>query len=348
MQVLILEAGYADSLWCKQLVKGLCGELKKRREDYVLRSDPQGITADDTVFVIGSVALWLSNTVCGCNEAGVIPIVLSNCLQPIPGARYHCVCSDIAGSMGRLTAALKRSYGQRIALYGINPDSVGDRGLVEAFLREQPRREAVFENSVSLADCYARFAPHVDSYDAVVCANGFAAVSLVKRLQAEASERLENLRVISCVQTLLSRYWRHITCVDINFELFGKTALGLADLARKQPYVASFSAAVKWSVEKLALEEAPVTVAAETCTDFYSDGELQRMLRLENMLSVCDDTDMTILSMLLQGKSSAHMAESCYLTEGAVKYRIKNMRRLCGVDGRDELVRLLREYMTEA
>ena len=343
MNILILEPGYADSLWCKQLVHGLCGELKKRREDYAMRSATEGVTGTDAVFVIGSIFSWLRKTVLACNAAGCVPVVLSNCKR-IEGARYHSVLSDIAGSMTRLTAALKRACGDRIALYGINPESVGDRARAEAFLQVHPGD--VFENSVSLADCYDRFAPHVKDFDAVVCANGFAAVSLVKRL---GTDDLKRLRIISCAQSLLARYCReHIVSVDMNLGSFGKVALGIADLARKQPLVSELSAAVKWSVEGLELESLPSADATAVETGlFYSDRELQRMLRLENLLGSCDDTDMTILSLLLAGKSTAHMADACFLTEGAVKYRIKNMRRLCGAEDRNRLVALLREYMTE-
>lgn len=349
MHVLLLEQGYADSVWCKQLVHSLTVELRKRREDHITRWDTEALNAGDTVFVIGSVIGWLSKTVRQCNRIGVVPILLCTSPRRIPGGRYHCVCSDIMSSMQLLTASVRQGSGPRIALYGINPRSAGDRAKAEAFLLEYPCPEAVFENNASLADCYGRFAPQAGQFDTVICANGFAAVSLVKRLQADNPAALEHLRVISCVQTPLSRYCQdRILSVDMNFAAFGKTALALADMVRKQPHIWELTATVKWSVEDIA-PQSPVLadLPQEPGSDaFYRDEELQRMLKLENMLSVCDDTDMTILSMLLQEKSYAAMADACYLTEGAVKYRIKNIRALCDVAGREALVDLLRQYIS--
>lgn len=348
MHSLFVEHGYADSVWCKELLHSLTAELRKRREDHVILRDTDTPGAEDTVFVIGSVFSWLQSTVRRCNDAGVVPILLCTSPQHIPGGRYHCVCSDLVGSMQLLTASVLQSRGARVALYGINPESVGDRAKAEAFLREHPHPEAVFENSTSLAHCYGRFAPLADQFDTVLCANGFAAVSLVQRLRADSPDTLNRLQVISCAQALLTRHCRgQITSVDMNFAVFGRTALGIADMVRKQPHIWELTASVKWSVEDAALQSPALSfVPEEPARDaFYRDEELQRMLKLENMLVACDDTDMTILTMLLQDKSYAAMAENCYLTEGAVKYRIKNMRSLCDVPGKEALMELLRQYL---
>lgn len=350
MHKLLLETGYADSAWCKALTQSLISELRKRREDHELCSDPQTICPGDTVFLIGSVLRWLQDTVIACNRAGTVPILLCTRPKHIPGGRYHCVCSDIAGSMQLLTASARQNYGSRLALYGINPDSAGDQAKKDAYLQENPHPETVFENSVSLAACYEQFAPVSERFDAVLCANGFAAVSLVRRLRVDAPELLSKLRLISCAQTPLIRYYGNtITAVDMNFAAFGKTALGLADMVKKHPHIWELTATVKWSVADVALQSPPpVSTQAQPAGDaFYRDVELQEMLKVENLLTACDDTDALLLPMLLQGQSYAAMAEACFLTEGAVKYRVKNMRTLCACPDRESLEQLLRRYLHE-
>ena len=133
----------------------------------------------------------------------------------------------------------------------------------------------------------------------------------------------------------------------MNFAAFGKTALGLADMMKKQAHIWQLTATVKWSVEDMALQlpAIPEEIPGQRQDFFYRDTELQQMMRVENLLGACDDSDMTILNMLLQDKSYAAMAETCYLTEGAVKYRIKNMRTLCDVPGKEALMELLRQYL---
>ena len=348
MYSLLMEKGYADSAWCKALAQSLIAEFRKRREEYTILDDTDCMAAQDTVFVIGSVLGWLTKTVRRCNIAGVVPILLCTSPKHIPGGRYHCVCSDIAGSMGLLTASARRNYGSRLALYGINPESVGDRAKMEAYLQENPHPETVFENSTSLAECYGRFATVAGQFDAVLCANGFAAVSLVKRLQADYPEILAHLRVISCAQSLLTHYCGdRITSVDMNFAAFGKTALGLADMVRKQPHIWQLTATVKWSVEDMALQLPAIReeIPEQRRDSFYRDAELQQMMKVENLLGACDDTDRLLLPMLLEGQSYGAMAEVCFLTEGAVKYRVKNMRTLCDCPDRESLEQLMRLYL---
>lgn len=337
MYQLLLEPSYADSVWCKQIVQGLTLELKKRREDFSFSHQPE---AGNTVFVIGTRPDWLSGAVGQCNALGLVPILLCNSLRRIPGGRYHCVCSDISGSMRQLTAALKQTHGSRIALYGINPDSVGDRSRAEAFLLECANPDALFENRGSLAACYEAFAARRAEFDAVICTNGFAAISLCRRLGQDS------IPIISCAQTLLCRYYEgRITSVDMNYGRFGKTALSIADLAKKQPQISELTATVQWSLPH-SVPNLPAPTPVPPAQDrFYRDSELQTMLKLENLLSACDELDLSLLNMLMEGRSYDHMAQNCYLTEGAVKYRVRKMRQLCDVPEKEDLAALLREYL---
>ena len=340
MYRLILEPAYAESVWCKQIVQGLIGELKKRREDHALEGTP---AAGDTVFIIGSQPHWLSGALCRCNELGIVPILLCNSQRKLPGGRYHCVCSDISGSMRQLTAGLKQRHGNRLALYGINPDSVGDHSRQAAFCLECADGQ-LFINEGSLARCYERFIARQEAFDAVICTNGFAAISLYRRLRQDGRSIPP---IISCAQTLLSRYYEAvITSVDMNYNRFGKTALAIADLARKQTQLSEVTATVQWSLpQQLQAPLTPIDSHPNPKADFYQDGELQEMLQLENMLSACDEVDLTILSMLMDNNSYSQMAQVCYLTEGAVKYRARKMRQLCGVAEKEDLRELLQNYL---
>ena len=340
MYRLILEPVYADSVWCKQIVHGLTAELKKRREDFSLEQSP---TVGDTVFIIGTQPDWLSNALCRCNRLGITPILLCNSQRKLPGGRYHCVCSDISGSMRQLTAGLKQRWGNRLALYGINPDSVGDRSRQAAFCLECADGQ-LFINEGSLSHCYAQFLQQQPFFDAVICTNGFAAISLYRRLRQEGRPIPP---IISCAQTLLSRYYEEaITSVDMNYDQFGKTALAIADLAKKQPQLSELTATVQWSLpQQLQAPLPPISPLPAPAVDFYHDAELQEMLRLEDMLNCCDEVDLSILSMLLQDCNYGQIAQVCYLTEGAVKYRVRKIRQLCGVEEKEALTALLKNYL---
>jgi len=71
------------------------------------------------------------------------------------------------------------------------------------------------------------------------------------------------------------------------------------------------------------------------------------LLKLENLLNICDNIDRYILQQMLIDKSFDTIAQACYLTEGAVKYRVRKMRILCGCEDRQQLMTLLREYIPD-
>ncbi len=345
MHILLVENDYQSSVWCQQIVQGLVGELRKRRENFEVHTQVQELAPDSTVFVIGAEITWLSRTIDHCNSSGIVPILLCNSIRKIPGGRYHCVRSDIGGSMRQLIAAVRQSYGRPIALYGINPHSVGDRSRAEAFSLEKEPDDAVFENNASLEDCFYRFLPQANRFRAVLCANGFAAISLYRRLRKEAPQLLPNLTIISCAQTLLSRYYKgQIISMDLNFAAFGKTALGLLDLIRKQPHISDLTATVKWSVQDMPLTSHVAALPApKQSGSFYQDRELQRMLLLEGLLNTGDEIDMDLLQRLMAGESYATISQACFMSEGTVKYRIRKMCRQCGLQDKKELLELLRE-----
>ena len=337
MHSILIEPGFADSVWCKQILQGLINELKKRREIYAI--DPEVLTG--SVFVIGSSAPWLGAQVARCNACGGVPVLLCSSQRKIAGGRYHCVCPDIGGSMRQLIAALTDRWGGRLVLYGVNPNSVGDRSRWEAFSQACPEGRCL-ENSGSLSRCFEAFLPTLEQTDAVLCANGFAAVSLHRRLQRLGKE----LPIISCAQTLLCRsYAGNITSVDMNYPTFGKTAVAVSDLARKHEQISELTVTVCWRVEGISVDELPAVVAPVPVDRFYEDEELRQMLKVEDLLSACDETDEQLLPMLLSGESYADMAQACFLTEGAVKYRVKNMRTLCDCPDRATLESLLKTYI---
>ena len=83
--------------------------------------------------------------------------------------------------------------------------------------------------------------------------------------------------------------------------------------------------------------------AAESTTEnpFFKDTDMSAYARLEMMFSQCDHTDFLLLRLLPEKLSYAAMAEKCFVSETAVKYRIRKMKTICGVESRDELLALL-------
>ena len=72
------------------------------------------------------------------------------------------------------------------------------------------------------------------------------------------------------------------------------------------------------------------------------------MMRIEELLTGCDEVDLKILEAILDGKKTQSIAEECYLTESAVKYRIGKMKDICKVESRASLRDFLLKYLSRA
>ena len=83
----------------------------------------------------------------------------------------------------------------------------------------------------------------------------------------------------------------------------------------------------------------------ETELQFYEDPEIIHMAKIEQLLRDADDMDHHIIAMLLDGAIYSEIADSSYMTEGNVKYRVKKYMSTCDCKAKKELLELLQEYL---
>ena len=78
---------------------------------------------------------------------------------------------------------------------------------------------------------------------------------------------------------------------------------------------------------------------------FYSDAEIDEMLKVETLLNSCDKDDFLILERILNNATYAQIAEELYMSTNGVKYKLKNMFTLCHVASKTEFIELLNKYL---
>ena len=192
--ILIFEdPNYAKSVWCQSLVRGLVSELKLKRAAFRFVSSAQELSSQanegDFVYIIGSGSGWITASLALAERAGAYPILLSNQTRDQLSINCSMVCSDTVGSMKYVIDQLRRLGKQRVAMYGVNPRSVGDASRKSSFLLAAHAPDSdIFLNDGSLENCFQSFFEKSRSYDAVICANDFAAISLVRKLSERAPE----------------------------------------------------------------------------------------------------------------------------------------------------------------
>ena len=351
MVSILTEPAYSKSMWCSALLTSLTEKLRQKRISFceIFDTVPEGC---DGVFIIASDYNWIKSVISRLNEEGIKPILLCNQYENIAGCNYSCVCSDITGSMKYLLDELKSDGRTSVALYGVNTSSISDIGRVDGLLAlkdESLNSMRIFVNDGSLKACFEEFFPVCSSFDAVICSNDFAAVSLIRYLQSAAPDILGGLKILSCAQTKLSDYYRSmITSVNLNFEQYGKAAVFIYEKLKSHSYMSGITITVNWNDIYTGKRKRTAVKLKSTQehNDFYTDSEMREMLTVEHILSISSNTDITIANKLIDGATLEETAQQSFLTESGVKYRIKRILQECGIANRAELIRLLKRYLT--
>lgn len=353
MVTILTEPAYSESMWCRALYGSLTERLRQKRIPFCEMYDtvPEN---SEAVFMIASDYRWIKAMLTELNLAGIKPILICNQAEPILGCHYSCVCSDIAGSMKYLLDNLKSDGKTRIALYGVNPSSISDIGRLDGLFAQKDGvidSMRIFTNDGSLQSCYREFSAEIDHFDAVICFNDFAAVSLIRRLEADgAGEEISRLKILSCCQTKISGCYRgRITSINMNLEQYGKAAVFLYEKLKTHPYISQMTLNVSWNAEpNQSSAHAPVKLKSVENTDrIYSDKELYEMIIAERILEIDSATDKTVIAYLCGGKSVTEIAAACYLTESGVKYRMKKILEKCRIPDKAELISIVKRYLPD-
>lgn len=356
--ILIFEQpDYARSVWCAHIVSSLVSELRLKRLSFRMISSLDELaegTEDDFLFLVGSGGAFIFEGLRAAERAGVYPILLNGRARDELTVGCSMVCSDMEGSMKDTVDRLRASGRSRIALYGVNPRSIGDVCRRAYFLQTAgAREEDVFFNDGSLENCFSAFRPQAHAYDAAICANDFAAISLVRRLSACDPDALERLFIIGCAETRLTDFYAdHIVSVRGNFAEYGRAAVALLDTLKHNPSLSRVEMFIRWDVDPLSPKRAAPPPAVQQSTPqttdaFYEDGELREMLCVERLLNACDALDRQILRRALLGEAYEDVAEGCFINVSTVKYRLRKMIGISGAESRTDLLRLARKYLPE-
>ncbi len=348
----LLDSKYSESLWCKSIYKSLTERLRYHRIPFCNISN----TVDgnlEAIFIIASDREWILSAVTQLNRNGIKPILISNQSEKLPGCMYSLVCSDINGSMKNLLDTLKSRSKSRIALYGINTDSISDISRVDNLLEwrdENFKSMQIFTNFGSLQRCFEDFYKLIDSFDAVICTNDFAAVSLVKHLTELAPHQLSRLTIVSCAATRISDYYReYILSLDMNFQQYGDAAVYIYNAKKKHGFLSEMTVKVLWSLqnsETAAVVSSPLKLELKSSKDkLYTDPEFREMLIVDKLLSTADKTEMDIIDYLLRDKTIEEIAELCFMSVSGVKYRIKKLLGDCNAESRTQMVTLIKKYI---
>ncbi len=351
MQIhIVIEDNYKTSNWCAKIMEGLEKEIKYRRFNYIIQSAGFASNASDLIIVIGTSSLWIKKTVSLLKEKHSAHIVMiSDQPYKMPVSN---VSTDHYTAMREVLQYLSYCKKSSVAFYGVNPSSVSDLQRLSAF----KNHGTVFYNHGNLKKCFLKFYESIDNFDAAICANDYAAVSLLQNLKSLSPEKADSLFIISFANTALAKLYKPaITTMSISYSEYGKAALQLYSVLSKNPGISHINISIKSelkirdSTKNLPFEPNGFVYDynSEENINFYDDNEIKPLVIIDKILSACDEIDLDIIQGIAFSHSYEVIAERNTMSVNGVKYRLKKLLEICGIADKRTLISVYNTYLKD-
>lgn len=354
MQIYVLsESLFVDSPWYKVIYSGLINEISKRKMTFESSISPEYMNDNDFdfAFLIGTNINWLDETVMLCEKYSIHPIILSTLENSRFYGKCSCVTPNIAHSMDYLISYLNNCGKSKTALYGVNRLSLTNITQMNQFLSNQSCNASVddvYFNDGSITDCGNLLLENIYKYDSIISVNDFATISLMRKL----ANLNQDVTIVSFGGTKLAKkYFPKLLTVSMGYEDFGKAAFLICDAVKSDSSMDCMTISVKCRIDDKIISDSDYGIYCEkkVFTDvedkkFYSDIEMNELLRIENMLRLCDDMDSEIINSLMCSLSYEEIAEKLFCALNTVKYRVKKLKEGCGCSSKKEMIDLICKY----
>lgn len=283
-------------------------------------------------------------------------ILMSDCTEKIHG-RMSMVCPDTWQIARELTMYLAEAGRKRLALFAFDRYAVDTGQYVKAFEEAAKQTDCCFgeadmflNDENLLSDCTSRLIAGIDRYDAVFCANDMAALHLITELKKHGLRVPEDVFVIGRGNSQIARAaLPSITSVDLMNGVQAEQCVAVWRYLKKYPDVMRAKITINHSllIRESTANFRPVTEWRDELPSPHKRGADRGygvLERLNLFFETADAADRIILQNIAAGKVYEEIGKDIFLTESAVKYRVKKMLHHFGVQHRSELLEILREY----
>ena len=357
LYIMVDENGFHSSLAATK-IRSVENEARKKHVSLLPIRDFSEVEAEEknpVVLLIGDILPWLTEKAREADLRGIRTIVITGIpAEKLSGYRCSIISTDMENAIRSLIAYLRANGKCRIALYGTNTESAPDMKK-EATFKSLIGEEHVFRSHGSLDEVYHRFEAVLDRYDSVLCACDYIALALLDRLKDEHPEDAKRLYIVGGGDSLLSFFAStSLTTFSYDYSELGEVVFSiyrilqsLDTVARMQLYIKS-ELRVRESTEFKPVEPPLSSPAAERPAKpnvFLSDPMVKPLIALENLINQCDEVDFRILHLLMEGKTYPQIAEKCFVSEGTIKYRVRNIRSIVGAGSMHEVLALMERYL---
>ncbi len=341
----IVEPLYEKTVWYKETYSGM--EEKANALKYNLQKCASDALAADVklLMIIATSPQWVSNVLTQCKAMEITPLVVScHPLETEENANFVLINHEIATQ--ECLHYFARCGRNRVALFGVNEDSYADNIKTKYF-----KNEDIYYLKTSLEDCFDSFLKN-NTYDAVLCTNYTSAIYFVHRLKEQGMNIPKDLYLVTYGDSVLgNQISPNLTAITLDHKALGLQAVTLYRYLYKNGGSVSVTSQIPCKIIPAASTECKAVKGSTNVPEhqrenhFSNDQNILEIQGLENAFRNADEIDNKILFLLLQKKSVSSIAEQLYISDSAVKYRIKKMLTNGGFCTSKEFLSVCKKYL---
>ena len=360
-----------DNQWTYGVIDAVKKEFARRRLKYAEVTDIKETIRKcaahgDPILIPTPVTALLLPIVEECNKQGVQVIVPNGFLNIGERYRYHCVKGDFYGAVALVLQGLRDADKGKVALFGMNTNSQEDVLITDAFMAQNAGvSNAIFCNDGSISQCFEQFYEARHNFNSIICLNDYVAIYLIERMRRLDPAYVENTYIVSFSNTILSRlYATPFTGLAPDMDALGCAVGDIYKLVkRNRDSYRSISIYVGYKVYERGTSRCfanidkgyvpyesrdvffPTVNAFNEATAFNADPEVERLGHVEIFLNQLTPVELSILMMVLQGRTNAQISEALFLSGETVRYHLNKMRSLLGCNSREKMRAVLRDVV---
>lgn len=357
----------SENQWTYRIIGSIKKEMTHRRYDYTVVTDVKATikkcaATGDVVLIPNELNSNCLPIVEECNNHGVQVIAANSNLDLYSNHRYHAVTGDISNAIAVILHTFRENNLNNAALYGVNTNSQNDVAMAEMFVSQTKHSgKTVFANSGSMKQCFDEFFHVRNNFNVVICVNDYVAISLLENLKTHDPESLQKLHIISFSNTIISKlYDWPITSFYTEVDDIARAVVDIYRTLRNNRPYSSVSICIPFKInncnsnnkclspfQSAAILTGNYTTSStfDTSINYETDPEVSILPKIEIFLNSITGLEYTILSLVLQDKKSAEISELLYLSEDAIQYHVKKMRKMLGIKTTREFCNALNKYI---
>lgn len=363
------EKGFVESVWGDVKLGALFDEAARKRIPCKLVQSRKELeeykdmyeSEYSSLIIISPSEKGIHDRIAEFEDLDIHKIIFSNHSFSINVGTYSCIVTDIKNSTQDTIKYLVDLGCSKITLFGIDRKGGQDALRCSAYERyiASLHTPLVFEGSGKdglfslFNECLSKLFQCEEKIDAIITAYDYQAIYLVHILDRLDPDWRNKIKIISFGDMLLSSLVSpSISLVSLAFAESAPVLVSLHRMMFKNNDISRAQIMMGCKLykrESTEINGADGAVFAEYNVDasgFFKEASyLGKVLTLERLLFKFDSLDFKILYGIYCGTSFPELADSLYLSIGAVKYRAKHYRELLKVDSTESVRDIIRSII---